>query len=100
MSGPIEVDIPHALGVAGAKARMDAGIGKLAEFVPGGHIAERRWDGDTFVVAVEAFGQRVSARMEVLEHRVHAIFELPLMLQPFAEKLRAKFEKDGAGLLR
>ena len=100
MSGPVVVDIPHQLGKAAARARMDAGIGKLAGFVPGGTVSEHRWEGDTMVVAVSAFGQRVSSRMEVFDSHVHAVFELPPLLQPFADKIRGKLAKDGAGLLK
>ena len=93
MSGPIVVDIPHKLGQAAARARMDAGV-------PGGVVTEHRWEGDTLVVAVEAFGQRVASRMEVFDTHVHSVFDLPALLAPFAEKIRGKLERDGAGLLK
>ena len=99
MSGPISVDLPHRLGKAGARARMEAGIGKLAGFVPGGTVTEHRWDGETMIIAVEAFAQRVAARMTVTETHVHAVFDLPPLLAPFAEKIRGKLARDGAGLL-
>ncbi len=100
MSGPITVDLPHQLGKAGARARMDAGAGKLTGFIPGGNVTEHRWEGDTMIIAVQAMGQRVAARMTVTETHVHALFELPPLLAPFAETIRGKLQKDGAGLLR
>ena len=100
MSGPITVDLPHQLGKAGARARMEAGAGKLASFVPGGQVTEHRWEEDTMIIAVEAFGQRVGARMTVTETHVHAVFDLPPLLAAFAEKIRGKLQKDGAALLK
>ena len=100
MSGPISVDLPHQLGRAGARARMEAGVGKLTGFIPGGTVTEHRWEGDTMIVAVQAMGQRVAARMTVTETHVHTLFDLPPLLAPFAEKIRGKLQKDGAGLLK
>ncbi|MES1974094.1 MAG: polyhydroxyalkanoic acid system family protein [Pseudomonadota bacterium] len=99
MSDPISVDIPHKLGLAGARARIDRGIGKLASFVPGGTVTEHRWEGDTLVFTLEAMGQRVASRLEVLETRIHASFDLPPMLRLFAGKIRDKLTRDGGKLL-
>lgn len=100
MSAPITVDLPHQLGKAGARARMEAGAGKLASFVPGGRVTEHRWEDDTMIIAVEAFAQRVGARMTVTDTHVHAVFDLPPLLAAFAEKIRGKLQKDGAALLK
>ena len=45
-SQPIEIDIPHKLGRDAAKERISTSFGRLAEFIPGGHVAEHRWTGD------------------------------------------------------
>ena len=100
MSGPITVDLPHQLGKAGARARMEAAAGKLTGFVLGGNVTEHRWEGDTMFVAIQAMGQRVAARMTVTETHVHALFDLPPLLGMFADKIKGKLEKDGAGLLK
>ncbi len=100
MSAPITVDLPHQLGKAGARARMEAGAGKLTGFIPGGTVTEHRWEDDTMVVAIQAMGQRVGARMTVTETHVHAVFDLPPLLGMFAEKIKGKLERDGAGLLK
>ncbi|MEG3151151.1 polyhydroxyalkanoic acid system family protein [Sphingomonas sp. ZT3P38] len=100
MTDPIVVDIPHKLGLAAARARIDKGVGKLASFVPGGAVTDHRWEGDTLVFTVEAMGQRVASRLDVLESRIHASFDLPPMLRLFAEKIRDKLSKDGAKLLK
>lgn len=99
MTPPVEVDIPHRLGRETARTRIENGLGKLAGFVPGGTITERRWDGDTLHFTVEAMAQRVGARLTVFEDKVHASFDLPPFLALFADKIRAKLTKDGPKLL-
>jgi hypothetical protein len=99
MTAPIEVDIPHKLGRAAARARIENGMGKLASFIPGGSVTEQRWDGDTLVLTVEAMAQRVGARLTVLDDKVHAVFDLPPMLALFADKIRAKLQRDAPKLL-
>ena len=99
MTAPIEMDMPHKLGRDGARARIEGGIGKLASFVPGGTITDQRWDGDTLHLAVEAMGQRVGAKLTVLDDKVHAVFDLPPFLALFADKIRDKLAKDGPKLL-
>jgi hypothetical protein len=99
MSQPIEVDLPHQLGVAAARQRIEGGFGKLAEYVPGGHVAEHRWDGDTLHFTVEGMGQRIAVKLEVADRNVHAVFDLPGFLAMFAEPLRQKLQKDGPKLL-
>ncbi len=99
MTAPIEVDLPHKLGRAGARTRIDGGFGRLASFIPGGSVTEKRWDGDTLHFTVEAMGQRVGAQLTVFDAHVHAAFDLPPFLALFADKIRAKLAKDGPKLL-
>ncbi len=100
MTQPIEVDIPHKLGIATARERIAKGTGKLADFIPGGNVTEQRWDGDTLHLTVEAMGQRVTSRIAVFDHHLHATFNLPPFLALFADKIRAKLAKDGPKLLQ
>ncbi len=100
MTQPIEVDLPHRLGRDAARARIEGGFGKLADFVPGGHVTEHRWAGDTLHFVVEAMGQRVAVQLDVADANVHARFELPGFLAMLAGPLKAKLEKEGPKLLR
>lgn len=100
MNDPITVDIPHKLGLEAARARIETGVGKLASFVPGGAVTEHRWEGDTLTFTVEAMGQRVASRLDVMDTKIHASFDLPPMLRLFANKLREKLMKDGPKLLK
>ena len=96
---PIEIDIPHKLGRAEAKHRISTSFGKLADFIPGGAVTEHRWTGDTLDFVVEAMGQRVSARLDVQEAKVHAMFEIPAFLALFSDRIREKLAKEGPKLL-
>lgn len=99
MTKPIEVDLPHKLGKAAAKQRIEGGFGKIAGFVPGGSVTAHHWEGDTLFFTVEGMGQRVGVKLDVAEANVHAVFELPALLAMFAEQIRAKLAKDGPKLL-
>ncbi len=61
MTQPVEVDIPHKLGRAGVRTRIDGGIDKLAGMIPGGTMHDKRWDGDTLHFTISAMGQSVAA---------------------------------------
>ena len=99
MTDPIIVDVPHRLGKAEARARVDRGIGKLADLFPGGAAVEHHWEGDALAFTVSALGQSVDCRLEVEEARVRAIVNLPPFLALFAEKLRAKLAREAPKLL-
>ncbi|TKD50471.1 polyhydroxyalkanoic acid system family protein [Sphingomonas baiyangensis] len=101
MTDPITVDIPHNLDNAEVRRRIDGGTGKLAEMFPGGSITEHRWaSDDVFEFTVAALGQRVAARIELLEGRARATIDLPPFLALFADKLRAKLQREAPKLLR
>jgi hypothetical protein len=97
---PIELDIPHKLGKAGARARVEHGFKGVADAIPGGRVTEHAWTGDTLTFTVEGMGQRISSRLEVFEDKVHAAVDLPALLSLFAESIRAKLAKEGPKMLR
>ncbi|MFW2852496.1 polyhydroxyalkanoic acid system family protein [Sphingomonas sp. TX0543] len=99
MTAPIEVDVPHKLGAAAARERIGNGFGKFADFVPGGAITEHRWTGDTLHFTVEGLGQRVTAQLDVTDTTVHCTFTLPAFLAMFADRIRAKLEREAPKLL-
>ena len=99
MTQPIEIDLPHKLGRDAARARIEKGTSKMASFIPGGTVSEHRWDGDTLSFTVEAMGQRIASRLTVMDDKVRCLFDLPPLLALFADKIRAKLQKDGPKLL-
>lgn len=100
MGQPITLDIPHQLGKAGVRARLDGGIGRLGEKIPGGAQVEHHWTGDTLEFTVGALGQSVKCTAEVFDRHVHAVVDLPALLALFAGPLRAAIEKEGPKLLK
>lgn len=99
MSQTISVDLPHQLGRAGARARIESKIGRLADKIPGGATVEHRWEGDSLHFTVAAMGQTVVSRLDVAERHVHAEIALPGMLALFAGKVRETLAKEGPRLL-
>jgi hypothetical protein len=99
MTEPITVDVPHKLGLAEARRRVEGGIGKVAGWIPGGAMTDHRWDGDVLHFTVTAMGQKISSKLDVRNDRVVATIDLPPFLALFAEKLKAKLAKEAPKLL-
>lgn len=100
MSEPVVVQIPHKLGRAAAKERLDKGVGKLTSFIPGSSVMEHHWNGDTLSFTVQAMGQRVAAKLDVFDEQVRAELDLPPFLAMFAHKAREFLSENGRKLLR
>ncbi|USI74437.1 polyhydroxyalkanoic acid system family protein [Sphingomonas morindae] len=81
MAKPILLEIPHQLGKAEAKRRMDARVDEVGTLVPGGAQVTHHWSGpDSMTVSIAAMGQTVTAEMAVEEALVRVAVTLPLML--------------------
>ena len=100
MAQPITLEIPHQLGKAGVRARLDGGIGRIGDKIPGGAQVEHRWQGDTMVFTVQAMGQAIRSELTVYENKVHAVVDLPGLLAMFAGPVKAAIEKEAPKLLR
>ncbi len=99
MTDPVVVVIPHRLGKAEARRRVDAGIEKLAGWFPGGAAVDHRWEADVMAFTLTAMGQQVDSTLDVRESSVIATVNLPPFLALFAGKLREKLEREGPRLL-
>lgn len=88
MPAPIALDIPHRLDKATARDRLDRGIGKIGEMIPGGGQVSHAWDGDAMTFTVTALGQTMQCKATVFDDKVHAEVDLPPMLSLFAGKIR------------
>lgn len=99
MTQPITVDIPHQHGRDAIRVRIDGGVARLGQLLPGGAVVDRRWEGDTLHFTLTAMGQRIASRLELFDDRVHATIDLPPMLALFADRIRAKLAKEAPKLL-
>lgn len=88
MSDPIALNIPHQLGTAAARERLDRGIGNIGTMIPGGGKVTHNWDGDTMAFTLIAMGQTMQCTATVYHAHVHAVVDLPPILRLFAGKIR------------
>ncbi len=99
MGEPVTVNIPHQLGVAEAKSRIGSGIHTLSDIIPGASLTDHHWQGDHLHFTLEAVGQRIISEMQIREDEVYAIFDLPPVLAMFANKIKAKLQKEAPKML-
>ena len=100
MGHPVSVDIPHSLGKAAVRQRLDGGINRIVEKIPGGGAVEHRWEGDTMHFTVSAMGQTIASTATVFEDKVHAVVDLPAFLGLFATKVREVIQREAPKLLK
>lgn len=104
MTRPVSVTIPHRLGKAEARRRIDAGFARLGAQMGGGPAAQllafdQRWEQERLLFQGKALGQTVRGHLDVLDEAVHIEIELPSLLAALAEKIAARLEKEGRRLL-
>ena len=101
MSRPVTIDIPHALGVAEARRRVEAQFGRLEAQLSGVGVTgiEKRWEGDRLHFSGRALGQAVGGRLTVLADTLRAELDLPPILAMVAGRIREALGKSGRLLL-
>jgi hypothetical protein len=100
MAAPISIDLPHSLGAAEAKRRLQSRIGELRDHIPGGAAeVESRWAGDRMNLKVTALGQEVISNIDVMEKIVRLELVLPPMLAFFGKQIEALIRHKGPELL-
>lgn len=100
MAEPVRVSIPHQIGRAEARRRIEAGFGKLFQQLPGGGGAgQQRWDGDRLEFSVTAMAQTISGSIDVLDTSVTIEVQLPGLLGQIAGAFKGRLQKAGQLLL-
>jgi putative polyhydroxyalkanoate system protein len=100
MATPITITIPHQLGRAEARRRIESGFANVIGQVPGGGSScSQRWDGDQLSFSAAAMGQTLSGAVNVLDAAVTITIELPGMLGMLAAGIKGHLEKAGQLLL-
>ena len=100
MATPITISIPHQLGRAEARRRIESGFANLIGQMPGGASASsERWDGDRLTFRFAVMGQTVDGIVDVLDAAVTMEIELPGILGMIAGTLTARLKKAADQLL-
>jgi putative polyhydroxyalkanoate system protein len=100
MATPITVSIPHQLGRAEARRRIEDGFTRLVHQLPSSDGAcSQRWDGDRLNFSVVTLGQTVAGVVNVLDTTVTIEIELPGVLGMIANGVKRRLQKAGQLLL-
>jgi putative polyhydroxyalkanoate system protein len=100
MSKPLTVVIPHNLGQAEARRRLEDGFAKLTGDLPVAGEVKQSWDGDRLSFSAAAMGQTISGIIDVMADQVRLEVILPGFLGMLAGKIRGKVEERGRLLLK
>ena len=100
MAAPLCITIPHQLGRAEARRRIQSGFANLVRQLPGsaGNFVER-WDGDRLTFSIGALGQAASGTVDVAETTVTMEITLPGLLGMLAGGLKGRLQQAGQLLL-
>jgi len=100
MNKAITVAIPHQLGRAEARRRVDEGFGDFSRHLggPAGALT-RSWSGDRLNFSLEALGQAITGFLDVTDDSVRVEVLLPGFLAMIAGKVKGTLQKEGQLLL-
>jgi len=107
MARPVTVSIPHTLGKAEARKRIEQGFGHLRQQLAsgvGGMVGKmvtfkEQWAGDQLQFEGSGLGQRMTGRLDVRENAVDIQIDLPDMLAAIADRITATLKTEGQKLL-
>ena len=100
MSAPLTVTLPHQLGRAEARRRIETGFAKMLQGLPGGiGQCSERWEGDRLVFSVAALAQTISGVIDVGDTAVTMEIQLPGVLGLIASGFKSRLQKAGQLLL-
>jgi hypothetical protein len=99
MSKPVVVTIPHELGRAEARRRIDEGAGSLTSQIGAVGELKRDWQGDVLHFSLQAIGQTVSGTIAVMEREVRLEVRLPGIFAMIANKVKGRLKEQGQFLL-
>jgi hypothetical protein len=100
MSKAITLSIPHELGRAEARRRIDEGFANFARHMGGvaGEV-QKAWAGDRLTFALKALGQEISGFIDVEDSAVKLEVLLPNLLAMIAGKVKGRLKTEGQLLL-
>jgi hypothetical protein len=103
MARPVTVHIPHALGQAEARRRIDEGFGLIQKQLSGGMLSlvsfDRRWEADRMHFEGGGLGQKITGRFDIHAESVQIQIDLPDLLASLAEKIADTLKTETQKLL-
>jgi hypothetical protein len=100
MTEPLLISIPHRLGRAEAKRRLDGGIARLrpelARYVG---ALDLDWEGDRLNFRARALAQTITGRLDVLDDSIRLEIDLPWFLRLLAHTITRQIRGRGRELL-
>jgi hypothetical protein len=101
MPKSISISLPHALGVAEAKRRVQDQLDRLrTEYVDQIGHSQVNWAGDQAKVDVSALGQAASATIDVLPDSLRIEVALPWVLAALSNKVQGFLQSNASDALR
>lgn len=96
----LTISIPHQLGQAEAKRRLDE-LASSVQGKSGGMLQqiEQHWDADTMHFQIGAMGQSISGTANVTDQAVNLDIALPWMLSMLAGTVKKQIEQQARDLL-
>ena len=98
MNKAITVSIPHQLGRAEARRRIEDGFGDFSRHLGGGGLT-KSWTGDRLDFSLQAMGQAITGFLDVADDVVRVEVLLPGFLAMLAGKVKGTLQKEGQLLL-
>lgn len=99
MSKPLVVNVPHELGRAEARRRVDAGVAQLIGQIGAVGAITQTWREDVLHFSLVALGQTVTGLVAVEDREVRMEIILPGVLGLIASKLKGRIRNEGQVLL-
>jgi hypothetical protein len=100
MAEPLVVSIPHRLGRAEAKRRLDTGISRIRPELKGlVNTLDYSWDRDNLNFHAVAMWQTITGRIEVLEDTVRIEIDLPWMMRLLGDTILKQVRGRGLAML-
>lgn len=101
MSKAVTISIPHDLGRAEARRRMEQGFSQLGRQLGDGAASQfhKHWDGDRLNFSIRAMGQSISGMLDVVDDAVRIELHLPNVLALMGDKIKGRLRKAGQLLL-
>jgi hypothetical protein len=100
MTKTITLTIPHELGRAEARKRIDEGFASLWQHM--GAVAgalSKTWTGDRLNFGFAALGQKITGTIDVEDRAIRLEVLLPSLLAMIADKVKRRLNSEGQLLL-